>query len=461
MGLAVTTIFLAVGIGFLVFFIVKSIALPKRADQILEFLKKGKTQIVIKAAKAILAGDPKNADARYFLAKAYLAEKKEDLAYGELKTLSLSGAAGEFTPEEDFRKELAQLFVKNKQIEEALKEYILLIKLKPEKPEYYYWAGKLFTERNRPDMAQNYLRKAAELSPRDPKIHFELGVMLYKSKNTMEAKDALERSLKFQADNAQAYYYLGKIQKDARDYNGAAATLEKAARDPLYRLRALLERGSCYMALNAADKAIPDLERAVKAITEEKAPESLYARYFLAMCYEKNRGMEKAIEQWDKIHSVKANFKDVEAKLAQYQDLRNDDAVKDFLSSGNREFMEICKTMVSLSLALTVKFSKTIPDGAELVVIENESAKWKNARKQPRLIRIYRSPDMVDDAKIRSILDDAKKQNMARAMVITSSGFTGSALDYAESRPVELYNKTKLQELLKQSSGQNPRTGGP
>jgi len=447
MGLAIIIIFLAVGIVFFVFFIVKSIAVPKRADQLAGLLQRGKTQPVIKGAKAILEKEPKNADARYFLGKAFLLEKKEDLAFAELKVLSQTGAMGEFIPEEDFRKEVAQLYIKHKQTEEALKEYILLIKKKPDRAEYYYWAGKLFTERNRMDMAQNYLRKAAELSPRDAKIQFELGVMLYKSKNAHEAKDALERALKLQADNAQAYFYLGKIQKDGKDYSGAVATLEKAARDPAYRLRAMLERGSCYMALNAVDKAIPDLERAVKAITEEGLQESIYARYFLSMCYEKNHDMEKAIEQWDKIHAVKTGFKDVDAKLSQYQDMRDDDAIKDFMSAGNQEFEEISKKLVITAMGLTVKSSRPVPpDGVELVVIEDAAS-----RKPPRLVRIYRSPDMVDDGKIRSILDDAKAQNMGRAVVMSSAGFTRPATEYAESRPVELVNKDKLQGLLRKS----------
>ena len=437
-------IFLVIGIGFLVFFIVKSSALPKRVEQLADLVQRGKTQPVIKAARLILEKEPKNADVRYFLGKAYLLEKKEEQAFTEFKTISQSGAMGSFIPEEDFRSELAQLFVSHKQYEEALKEYILLIKKKPDKPDYYYWAGKLFTERNRTDMAQNYLRKAAELAPRDAKIQFELGVMLYKSKNVVEAKDALERSLKYQSDNAQAYFYLGKIQKDSKDYPGAVATLEKAARDSAYRLRAMLERGTCYMALNAVDKAIPDLERAVKAITEEGAQESLYARYYLAMCYEKNHDMENAVGQWEKISAAKKGFKDVEAKLTQYQDLRNDDTIKDFLSAGNQDYMEICKKLVGNGLGLTVKSAKSIPDGVELVAIEDAAS-----RKPPRLVRIYRSPDPTDDAKIRSILDDAKAQNMGRAVVMTSSGFTRPAIAYAESRPIELINKDKLQVLLK------------
>jgi len=81
-----------------------------------------------------------------------------------------------------------------------------------------------------------------------------------------------------------------------------------------------------------------------------------------------------------------------------------------------------------------------------LIAIENATS-----RKPPRLIRIYRSPDMVDDGKIHSILDDAKQQNMGRAVVMTSTGFTRPALEYAEQRPIELFDKNKLQSLLRKS----------
>ena len=444
MGLTIIIIFLLIGIGFLIFYIVQSANKPKRADQLSGLLQREKTGAVIKAAKAILEKEPKNADVRYFLGKAYLQEKKEDLAFIEFKNISQSGEMGDFIPEEEFRKELARLFIKNRQTEEALKEYILLIKKKPEKSEYYYCAGKLFAERNRMDMAQNYIRKAAELAPRDGKIQAELGILFYKNKNIHEAKDALERSIKYEGDNSQAYYYLGKIQKDAKDYPGAISALEKAARDPLYRLRALLERGSCHLAMNGMDRAIPDLERAVSSITEEKAPESLHARYYLAMCYEKSHKIEKAIEQWDKIKGVKPGFKDVDAKLAQYEDMREDDFIKDFLSAGNNDFMEICKKLVVSSLSLAVKSVKQIPDGVELVAIESASS-----RKPPRLVRIYRSPETIDDKKILSILDDAKLQNMGRAVIMASSGFSRPAREYAESRPIELYSSDKLQIFLK------------
>ncbi len=441
---------LAVGIGILVVILVRMFVNPKKVETLANLLKTGKTQTAIKTAKIILAKDPRNAEAHYYLGRAYLAENKAELALHEFKTVNQIGISGRTISESDFRKTMAQLYTKFGQIEEALKEFVLLIKMEPNNAENYYWAGKLFSERNRTDMAQKYLRKAGELSPKDGKIHYELGVMLYKDKKSSEARSELEQALKYQEDNFQAFYYLGKLQKEAKDFQSALSSFEKAQRNALFKVKALVERGSCYMTMNAPEKAIPELERAVKAITVENSQDSLYARYFLAMCYEKTREIDKAMFQWDKIHSVKNNFRDVAEKLAQYQEFRQDDKMKDYLTSNQNEFLDICKALVSQSMSLSVQNSKTINNGCEIIAIENDNAKWLNTRKMPRLIRFFRIPEMVDETKIRTIIDDMKNQNMTRCTVVTSSGFTRAAIEFSDSRPIELFDKDQLQTLFKQ-----------
>ncbi|MDR2133866.1 MAG: tetratricopeptide repeat protein [Treponema sp.] len=448
---------LVVGIGFLVFFIVKSLVLPQRVEALAALVKKGKTQTVIRAAKAIIARDSRSAEAHYWLGMAYHRDNRDELAIMEFKAVNQLGISGKSIPEVEFRELLAQLFINQKQGEEALKEYLLLIKLMPNHAEYYYRAGKLFTERNRTDMAENYLRKAAELSPKDGRIHYELGIMLYRDKKASEAKAALQVALKYPGENAaHIYFYLGKIQKDSRDYTGAAASFEKAARDAEFRIRALVERGGCYMSLNAVEKAIPDLERAVKAITDESSQDSLYARYFLGLCYENTRQLDKAIAQWDKIYSRKKNFRDVGEKLAQYQELRSDDNMKDYMTAAPVDFVELCKTIVNQTMELQVQNTKNISEGCEITAIENDSAKWRNVRKMPRLIRFLRSPDPVDDSKVRAILDDAKAANLTKSALVSCSDFTRTAVEYATSRPVELYNREKLQELLGRAASSAP-----
>jgi len=441
-------ILLGIGVGFLAFFLIKSYVVPKRIEMLEGLIKQGKVQTAAKGAKAIIARDPRNAEAHYLLGQAYLADHKGELALMEYKTVNQIGSFGPMIPETDFRKTMAQLFLRFNQTEEALKEYLLLVKLDPFQAEHYYWAGKLFLERNRSDMAQNYLRKAVELDAKHAKAHFELGMLLYKEKRIIEAKAELEASIKYQGDNAEAFYYLGKLQKDSHDYVAALLSFEKAQRDSQLKVKALVERGGCYMSMNAIDKAVSELERAIKVSTEESSQETLYARYFLAMCFEKTRELDKAVEQWEKIYAKKPNFRDVAEKLSHYQEFRTDDKMKDYLTASQAEFMEFCKALVAQGLSLQVRDITELPNGCDIIAVEGDSAKWRNVRKMPRLIRFFRMPEMVDESMVRTILEKVKQLNINRAVIVTSSGFTRTAMEFADSRPVELINKDQLQELL-------------
>jgi tetratricopeptide (TPR) repeat protein len=297
--------------------------LPKRAAAAKDFLGKNENLKAMRAAKAAIEKDPKNAEAHYLLGKAYLADKRDEQAFREYKTVSRLGIAGKDIPEMEFRETMARLYTKFNEPEEALKEYVLLIKQHPENPEYYFQAGKLFSIRNRSDLAEQYLRKAVSLNPNEGGYYFELGVFYYLSKRIKEASGAFEAVLKLNPADGEALLYMGKILKDSKDYAGAIPYLEKAARDQEYKLRALVELGGCYMSLKMMSKAIIELERAVNIIQKEAEPDGLYARYFLAMCYEKNQEFAKAIAQWDKIYAQKKNFRDVGEKLTQYIEYRN------------------------------------------------------------------------------------------------------------------------------------------
>lgn len=422
--------------------------IPKRAEMIVALLKQGKIQAAVKAARAIIAKDPRNAEAHYILGQAYLVENKGELALMEYKTVNQIGAFGPGLPETEFRRKMAQLYDRFGQAEEALKEFLLLVKLEPFQADHYYWAGKLFGDRNRADMALDYLRKAVELDTRHGKAHFELGIRLYREKKPVEAKAELDASLKYDSDNAQAYFYLGKLQKESHDYVAALLSFEKAQRDPEYKAKALVERGGCYMSMNSMEKAIPELERAVRSASDEGSTEALYARYFLAMCHEKLRDLDKAIEQWEKIYAKKAGFRDVAEKLAHYQEFRTDDKMKDYLTSSQEEFIDFCKAIVTQGMSLQVRDVSDIPNGCDLIAVEGDSAKWLNARKMPRLIRMMRSPDIIDDSMVRALLEQMKKLNLTRAAIVTSSGFSRSATEFADSRPLDLFNKDQLQELL-------------
>jgi len=318
----VIIIVLSIAICVLLVFLVKNVIIPMRAANAKNQQQKTRNLQAMRSAKAILEKDPKNVEAHYLLGKAYLADGRNEQALREFRTVSRLGIDGKSIPESEFRESIAALYAEFHEEEEALKEYVLLIKKHPDNPAYYFNAGKLFSNRNRGDLAEQYFRKAISLNPREGSYRTELGMHYYLSKKIKEASTEFEAAIKLDPENSQIQLYMGKILKDGKDFAGALPYLEKASRAQDVKLQALVEFGSCYMSLRMIDKAIIELERAVNIIVKEAEPDSLYARYFLAMCYEKTQEFSKAIAQWDRIYAVKKNFRDVGAKLTQYIEYR-------------------------------------------------------------------------------------------------------------------------------------------
>lgn len=447
MGWIIAIIILGIAIAVVAYFLVRSILVPKRVETLQNLLKQNKTQAVIKAAKQLVAKDARNADAHYLLGLAYDQENKSELALMELKTVNQIGNFDGLVDEVPFRQKIAELYAKFNQPEEALKEYLLLLKRDPNNAAYYFSVGRIFEDRNRNDKAVQYYKKASELNPRNGEARARLGLLLYRAKRSVEARAELDAAVRAQPENYEAWYYIGKILKDSRDCVAAMSAFEKASREPAFKVKALIERGGCLINMGSLDRAVSELERASK-LADDGSNESLYARYFLAHCHEKMRRIELAVEEWEFIYSKKPNFRDVAEKLGKYQELRTDDRMKDFLTLGREQFVDVCKRLAE-AMGLTVRDTREVEGGAEVIAVENTS-KWRNARAMPKLIRFLRIADIIDESTVRDAHEEMRKQSITRGLIVTSSTFSRLAQDYAESRPIDLYNKEKLQSLLQQ-----------
>ncbi|MFP4564013.1 MAG: tetratricopeptide repeat protein [Spirochaetia bacterium] len=440
-------IILGIALGVVTFFVVKSFIAPKKVANLANMLKQGKTGAVTRTAKQILAKEPRNTEAHYLLGKAYLAEDKNELALMEFKTVNQIGNYGGMCPEKQFREDIGRLFIKFNQPEEALKEYLLLIKMEPENGDYYFIAGTLFEERDKSEKALNYYRKTIQLEPRHSDAHYRLGFLLFRAKKPVEAKRELETAINLMPDNHKAYFYLGRLMKENHDYVSALHAFERAQRDPDFKVKALVERGVCYMNMQSYDSAISELERAIKLTAEDSSSETLYAKYFLAACYEKIRKIDQAVHLWEEIYTKKSSFRDVAEKLSSYQDIRADDRVKDYLTATMDQFHEICRRLTG-ALGLSVRDLNNIPNGCQVIAVEAES-KWRNVRKVPKLIRFLRVADLIPESSIRAMHEEMKTLSVGRGIIATSSQFSRKAVDFAETRPIDLIDKDKLQNLLK------------
>ncbi len=450
-NIVILIIIVGTAIGALTFFLIRVVLHPRAMEGLAALFKHGKNQQVIKRAKQFLVKDSRNVDAHYFLGRAYLAEDKPELALMEFKIINQLGQFTTLCREVPFRKQAAELFHKFNQDDEALKEYLLLIKKEPGKEDYYYNAGSLFEARNMSDKAFLYYRKSIELNKEHPGAHQGLGILLSKQKKPLEAKAELEIALKYDPENYKTHYYMGRLLKEMYDYSGALRSFEKAQRDPEIKVKALIESGTSYMSMNNLDRAISTLERAENLIAGNSTIEILYCRYCLSLCYERKRDLDKAIQHWEYIYSIKPTFRDVAKKLSQYQELRTDDSMKDYMTSANEGFLEICKGIIR-TLKFEVRDTKAIKNGCQITAVEAEK-NWKTPRRMPCLFMFLRVTDAIDEYTVRNFLEEMKKSRILRGIILTSSKFTPKAVRYADTRPVDLVQNDKLSSILKKVKG--------
>jgi tetratricopeptide (TPR) repeat protein len=446
LGLIILIVIVGAAVTLFTVLLVRNLAAPRKVSSLEKLLKQGRTRQVIAGAKRILSGDPRSTDARYLLALSYLREERPELAMIEIRSINDSGRFTDFCKETEFRKQAAGLYDRFGQVDESLKEYLLLLKAEPGEPDHSFRVGELFEKRGDGDRAAGYYAKTIKLKPTHAEAWARLGCLQYRAKHTAEARKALEGAIKLDPGNSTASYYLGRILKEGGDPRGALKLLEQAARDPTLKAKALLEAGSCSLATGDNGKAIADLQRAIKAAGGDGGTTVLYVRYFLGLAYEKNREIEKAIEQWEMVHAAKATFRDVGEKLAEYRELRQDDGMKDYLTASAAEFGAMCRGVVE-GIGLEVTSVKDIPDGCEFQGLERPTGMVQ--RRMSHLQRYLRPSKPVDDASVRAFLEQMKAQKADRGLIASSSGFTPRALTFAQTRPLDLADRDRILGLLR------------
>ena len=439
---------LAAAVFLLLFFVVKSVVSPKKIESLQKLIKQGKISSAIKNAKAIIQKDPQNYLAHYYLGKAYLKDNKSELALMELKYVDQHAVFDAKLSELEFRQEIAPLYTKFNQPDEALKQYLLLTKLNPRDAENFYNVARIYETKGKSEAALGFYDKTIKLNKRHVKAHAAMGLLLFRAKQFQEAKKEIDLAISLSPETFSSYYYLGKILKENKDFPGAVKAFEKAQRDSEFRQKALIECGTCYMAGNSIDNAINCFERAISSVKDSEKQETLYARYFLASCYEKTRKIEKAIEQWELIYAKNHSFRDVAAKLSEYKDLQANDSLKEYLTSSEENFVQICKNACIAGIKLEPQQITMQKWGCQILATEAKDADWRSIRKQAFLIKFFRETDPLEDFIVRKTLDEIKSQNCSKAFICSSSGFTRSAVAAAENRPCELVNKESLEKLL-------------
>ena len=435
-------------VGIFIFYIFNAYFAPKKLDQLAEMIQAGNLITAIKRLQMLIEENDRNIYAHFLLGNAYQIQKKNSEAIIEYKKILRIGKFDNKVSEQVVRKKLAQLLLEAKNLDDAKKELLILTKLDPTNADNFYQLGLLFKNGGIQDKALYYFKKCTQIQPAHSEAFMHQGILLYSLSHLIEAKQSLVQCIKSGTSIPEAHYYLGLCLKSQKDYDWAIREFDMGMDDPKLKGRSYLGKGLCFMENDNPDRAINEFEAGLQYARKDSDLE-LSLRYFIASSSERKRDLYMAIQQWEYISNINAHFKDVPQKLKEYEAMRTEDSIKDFMIATPIKFEQISKDIIhSLELKL---LDIQVENDSEIRAVASESnGKWRSTKISSRLIYIYRTTDPIPEKTVRSIYENMRNQNFTKGICITTSTFTPQAEIFCQSRPIELVDKIGMIQYLKQ-----------
>jgi tetratricopeptide (TPR) repeat protein len=431
----------------IVIYTLQTFVLPRRIDEIAQMIEAGQIKQAIKKLTDILEKDDRNTYAHFLLAEAYVRDNNAKFAIVEYRQVIKYGKYNEKVSEISVRSKLAKLYQDQGSYDDAKNEYLILTKIDPDNFLNFFELGSIYFKTNTMDRALTFFKKSVAQNPRHEQSHYYLGQIYYQTNLYPDAKQCFIESIKIDPANYRSHYFLGLVLRQMSDYEWAVKEFDIAQKSEDLKVKCFLAKGSCHMQKGMLPKAMMEFERGLK-FARKGSDTELGLRYYLAECYEKTRDLHSAIHQWEKIIEVKPNFRDVQGKLKSYAEFRQDDRMKDFLISGLSQFEHTCRKIVeAMNFNIT---DVNIINDTEIEIIGTESeGKWRNTRQTNRLIHIFRDTETLQEKTLRNLHESMKAKNATRIIVISTGDFSQTAIDFANTRPIELYGKNELVGMLR------------
>lgn len=434
---------------FLVFLFVKRMIHFASIERIEKMMEAKDYTRAIPLLKSLIAKDDENIPAHYYLGLCYFNMENYEWAMPEFKKVVRSPKLGKDVDEIEVREKLAKIYLKYNQLEDAQKEFMFMTQINPKDYKNYFEIARILHKQGYLDSAFSYYKKTLERNPKMPEAYYYLGVISFEKKNYNDCISYMNDAIKYDPSLYKAHYYLGMVYYMNKHYEKALNEFTYSEKDSEFRERTILYKGRCYMEMGQYDRVISLFEGYIKNISVENSA-TLAMRYHLATVYETKRNIIAAIEQWEKIAKVKPNYMDVQEKLAEYEDLRMDDMIKDFVVASSESFQIVCRKIIDVLNYQIIREELISDDRMEFLAVESGS-KWRNTRKIRIYVVISRRNNKIEEREIAAIMDNMKTNSTVKAICISVSGFTEGAKRYSESRPIDLIEKDKLVSLLEKA----------
>lgn len=314
--------------------------------------------------------------------------------------------------------QLAKIYMLTDKKEKAISEYNMVLNTERTNQEARMNLAKIHEAKGDKVKAAFQYKKILEINPNNEESRFALGKLLYKDGNLKEAIEELiklnENSLK---DNLVEYYYmLSNYYIKIKDIENAKKWLEK----PVFTV-------------------------------EKKDDKITFMQYELAVIYEEEEKLEDAYKLYEQIRMDIPRYRDVNLRIKRLKKiLFPDEHAKiiesvDYNSLTMNDMEDLFRKIIDKLGYKEFKILQKNRNKILIIAIE----KFKTALQGKYLIQILRHFDAIADGELEKFKIRLEEEKCAKGICITTSTYTESAIDYANSEEkLELMDKVSIFELI-------------
>jgi len=440
--------------------LINKITSERNIDTLKNYYNIGDIESVIRLAKIIISRDSNNGEAHFYIGEAYFSQNKLSSAISEFKTaLKLANYTSSFT-EINLKSRLIDIYEITDNITEALDICMSLSQKYPENYNFFLKQGQLFEKMNAKDSALTSYVKALELEPTNSDALIRAGILAYNNRNYVDAEIYLTKYEDINKLNeteskksGELYYYLGLLCKLNSEKERAFEYFDMASSKNNIEImrKSFAERGNIWVSLGEFKLAADEFEKIIgkNSNIDNSSEFILNVRYTLGNCYELLRDINKATEQWNIIRSIDNQFKDVDLKLQEYEELVKNDYLKEFFTTNEEQFVKMSKDIL-FKMGFYPNEYNIGSNGhyIEFYVLETSEKNRRDIKKSKKLIYIYRVSSPIEETTVRKVYETMHENNILSATIITTSTYSQQAYNFAKERPIELVDKNVLYNMM-------------
>jgi len=238
--------------------------------------KQGHFRAAIVPLKAVVARDAGNVQARTLLGLSFYGDKQFAEAVATLKVVVQANPDNA-----QLQQVMAQSCLWSGQYQCALDGFQQILRTQPNSAAAHVLIGEALDGMGKTQEAIAEFKLAAQVAPREPNVHFGLGFLYWKLHEYEKAKEEFQTELANDADNAQAWAYLGDTEMKLGNREKATSGINKALQLRNDIRLAYIDRGILLSEENKHKDALADFRKAIAL-----DPEQPDAHYRLARAYQ-------------------------------------------------------------------------------------------------------------------------------------------------------------------------------